>query len=195
PGFLAGTVGEPLTQTITGSLGLEKQAGKLRLGLTGNVERDTYGDAKLVGGGTVSQHERDSTLVSATLRTGYEISPALIPFVEGEVGRRYYDQTVDSAGYRRSADRLGLRAGVALDFGEKLNGELSAGYLQERADDPRLPTIDGPSIETKLNWSPIRGTTVALNSSTIVEGTTTGGESGDLLYSANLSIERQMRAN
>ncbi|MGN6466960.1 MAG: outer membrane beta-barrel protein [Rhizobiaceae bacterium] len=195
PGFVAGTIGEPLTQSITGSLGVEKQAGKLRLGLTGNVERDTYGDAKLSGGGTVSQHDRDSTLVSATLRAGYEISPAIVPFVEGEVGRRYYDVAVDSAGYRRSADRLGLRAGVTLDFGEKLNGELSAGYLREAADDPRLPTIAGPSINTALNWSPVRGTTVALNSSTVVEGTTTAGESGDLLYTTQLSIERQMRAN
>jgi hypothetical protein len=195
PGFIAGTVGEPLTQSITGSLGIEKQAGKLRLGLTGNVERDVYGDAKLVGGGTVSQHERDSTLVSATLRAGYEVSPALVPFVEGEIGRRYYDLTADSAGFRRSADRIGIRAGVALDFGEKLRGELSAGYLREKADDPRLPAIAGPSINTALNWSPVRGTTVALNSSTIVEGTTTSGDSGDLLYSSELSIERQMRAN
>jgi hypothetical protein len=195
PGFLAGTVGEPLTQTITGSLGLEKQAGKVRLGLTGNLERETYGDADLVGGGTVSQHDRDSTLVSATLRTGYEISPALVPFVEGEIGRRYYDLETDSAGYRRSADRIGIRAGVELDFGDKLRGELSAGYIREKADDPRLPAIAGPSIATALNWSPVRGTIVALNSLTTVEGTTDAGESGSLLYSTDLSIERQMRAN
>jgi hypothetical protein len=195
PGFLVGTVGEPLTQTITGSLGLEKQAGKLRLGLTGNVERETYGDADVVGGGTVSQHDRDSTLISTTLRAGYEISPALVPFVEGEIGRRYYDLTTDTAGYRRSADRIGLRAGIALDLGDKLRGELSAGYLREKADDPRLPAIAGPSIATALNWSPVRGTTVALNGSTTVEGATTAGESGSLLYSADLSIERQMRAN
>jgi hypothetical protein len=195
PGFIAGTVGEPLTQSITGSLGLDKQVGKLRLGLTGNVERSIYGDAELAGGGTVSQHDRDSTLVSATLRTGYEISPALVPFVEGEIGRRYYDLTTDSAGYDRSADRVGIRAGVALDFGDKLRGELSAGYIREKADDSRLPAIEGPSVAAALNWSPVRGTTVALNGSTTVEGATDPGESGSLLYSANLSVERQMRAN
>ncbi|MDN5928121.1 MAG: outer membrane beta-barrel protein [Hyphomicrobiales bacterium] len=195
PGFPAGTHGEPLTHTVTGSLGLEKRVGKLRLGLTGNVERATYGDADLVGGGTASQHDRDSTLVSATLRTGYEISPALIPFVEAEIGRRYYDLETDSAGYRRSADRLGLRAGIALDLGDKLRGEFSAGYLREKADDPRLPAIAGPSIASTLNWSPMRGTIVTLNSSTTVESSTSAGESGSLLYSADLSIERQMRTN
>jgi hypothetical protein len=41
----------------------------------------------------------------------------------------------------------------------------------------------------------MRGTTVALNGSTTVEGATDPGESGSLLYSANLSVERQMRAN
>jgi hypothetical protein len=195
PGFIAGTVGEPLTQSITGSLGLDKEVGKLRLGLTGNVERNIYGDAELAGGGTVSQHDRDSTLVSATLRAGYAISPALAPFVEGEIGRRYYDLTTDSAGYNRSADRFGIRAGVALDFGEKLRGELSAGYIREKADDSRLPAIEGPSVAAALNWSPMRGTTVALNGSTTVEGATDPGESGSLLYSANLSVERQMRVN
>jgi hypothetical protein len=195
PGFPSGTEGEPLTQTITGSLGLEKRAGKLRLGLTGNVERQTYGDADLVGGGTASQHDRNSTLVSATLRAGYEISPALIPFVEGEIGRRYYDLETDSAGYRRSSDRIGIRAGLELDLGEKLRGEFSAGYIRENPDDPRLDAIAGPTVEAALNWSPVRGTTVALNGSTSVEGTTDPGESGSLRYSTGLSIERQIRAN
>jgi hypothetical protein len=195
PGFPSGTEGEPLTQTITGSLGLEKRAGKLRLGLTGNVERQTYGDADLVGGGTASQHDRDSTLVSATLRAGYEISPALIPFVEGEIGRRYYDLETDSAGYRRSSDRIGIRAGLELDLGEKLRGEFSAGYIRENPDDPRLDVIAGPTVEAALNWSPVRGTTVTLNGSTSVEGTTDPGESGSLRYSTGLSIERQIRAN
>ncbi len=195
PVFLTGTVGEPLTKSITGSLGLDKEVGKLRLGLTGNVERLTYGDAQFVGGGTASQHDRDSTLVSAILRAGYEISPAITPFVEGEIGRRYYDLSVDSSGYRRSADRVGARAGVALDFGDKLRGEVSAGFIQESPDDSRLAAISGPSLAASLSWSPLRGTTVSLESSTTVEGTTTVGESGSLLHLASLSVERQMRAN
>ena len=122
---IVGTLSQPLRQTIDGSLGIEKELGKARFAITGAVERDLYGDAKLSSGGTVSQKDRDSTLYTATLRGGYEISPAITPFAELEVGRRVYDLRFDSTAdhYERSANRLGARAGLALDLGEKLNGE------------------------------------------------------------------------
>lgn len=195
PVIIEGTTEEPLTQTLTGSVGLEKAVGKLRLGITGNVEREIYGDAKLDSGGTLSQKDRNNTLVSGVLRVGYELSPSVIPFVEGELGRRYYDQLLDDAGFARSANRVGARAGVTLNLTDKLSGEFSAGWLRETPDDDRLASISGPSIAADLKWSPIRGTTVSLQGATQIEGTTTAGEPGDILYTSQISLERQMRAN
>lgn len=185
----------PLRQILTGSAGLEKDAGKLRLGLRGAVEQQQFGDADLEGGGTLSQRERDFVLTSAILRAGYEISPALTPFVEGEIGRRAYDLSLDSSGYDRSANRIGLRAGVALDLGEKLSGEFSAGWLREDFDDERLDALSALSVSADLFWSPVRGTNVGLYAATQVEGSTTAGESGSVLYTGRLSVEREMRAN
>lgn len=195
PVVIAGIDDEPIRHELTGSLGLSKDVGKLRLGLTGSVEREIYGDAKIAGGGTLSQAERDSTLASMVLRAGYAISPALTPFVEAELGRRFYDQEVDSAGYERSADRYGVRAGLAFDLTEKLYGEVSAGYLREAIDDPRLRPVEGPTLAAALNWSPIRGTLVRLSGDTLVEGTTSAGDSGSILHSGRLSVERELRAN
>jgi hypothetical protein len=195
PVVIEDTVSQPLRQTLDGSLGIEKDVGKARFGLTGAVEHDIYGDAKLSSGGTLSQKDRDSTLYTATLRGGYEISPALTPFVELETGRRLYGQRIDDSGYERSATRLGARAGVELDMGEKLAGEFSAGWLREAIDDDRLAPISGATVNADLKWSPERGTTVGLSGTTIIEGTTTPGESGDLLYSGRLSLERQIRDN
>lgn len=195
PGILTGTVRRPLRHTLDGSLGLAKDIGKLRLGVTGRVERDMFADAELTDGTTVSQEDRNSTLASLTLRTGYQISPALTPFVEAEIGRRAYDLKQDSAGYERSSLRTGARAGVALDMGEKLNGEFSAGWIREGFDDDRLTAISGASVNANLNWSPERGTTVGLTGSTSVEGATAAGESGSILYSGRLSLQREIRAN
>jgi hypothetical protein len=195
PVVIVGTASQPLRQTLNGSLGLEKDVGKMRFALTGAVEHDIYGDAKLSTGVSLSQKERDSTLYTATLRTGYEISPAITPFTEIEVGRRVYDERLDASLYARSSTRLGARAGVALDLGEKLAGEFSAGWLREAIDDDRLPAISGATVNADLKWSPERGTTVGLTGNTTVEGTTTAGESGDILYSGRLSVERQIRAN
>ncbi|WP_419694633.1 outer membrane beta-barrel protein [Mesorhizobium muleiense] len=195
PVVIEGTVEQPVRQTIDGSLAVEKDAGKMRFALTGAVEHDIYGDAKLSTGGTLSQKDRDSTLYSAILRTGYEISPAITPFTEVEVGRRVYDLRVDTNGFERSSTRLGVRAGAELDLGEKLAGEFSAGWLREAIDDDRLPAISGATVNADLRWSPERGTTIGLTVQTIVEGTTTPDESGDILYSGLLTGEREIRAN
>lgn len=195
PTAIAGTLSQPIVQTVGGSLGLEKDVGKARFGIAGRLEHDIYGDAELSTGGSVSQKDRDSTLAALTLRGGYEISPALTPFLEAEVGRRQYDQKVDSNGYERSSDRIGARAGLALDMGEKLSGEFSAGWLRESFDDNRLRPVSGPTIAAAMNWSPERGTIIHLAASTEAEGSTVAGESGSLLHSLRLSAEREIRAN
>ncbi|MBZ9848744.1 outer membrane beta-barrel protein [Mesorhizobium sp. CA14] len=195
PDAIAGVNQQPLRQTLDGSLGLEKSVGKMRYTLTGAVSHDFYGDAELTDGTTISQKDRNNTLYTATLRTGYDISPALTPFTEVELGRRVYDQRVDTDGFERSSKRLGARAGLELDMGEKLSGEFSVGWLREAIDDSRLPAIAGPSINADLKWSPERGTTIGLTGKTNVETTTTAGESGDILYSGRLTGERQIRAN
>lgn len=195
PGTVAASVSRPLRHTLDASAGLSRDAGLLRLGVTGALTREMFGDAELADGTTVSQRERDSTLATATLRAGYAVSPALMPFVEAEVGRRFHDLERDSAGYARSADRYALRGGVALDLGEKLSGEVSAGWLTERPDDDRLDAISGLSVAGNLAWSPVRGTIVGLSASTAVEGATAPGITGSLLYSATLSARRELRSN
>ena len=74
-------------------------------------------------------------------------------------------------------------------------GEISAGWINERFDDARLKPISGPALAANLAWSPQRGTTVNLNAETIVEGTTTAGDSGSIYYSGTLSASREIRAN
>lgn len=195
PDAIAGVTSQPNRQTIDGSLAIKKDVGKLSFALTGAVSHDIYGDAKLTNGTILSQKDRDSTLYTATLRTGYEISPAITPFAEVEVGRRAYDLRHDSGGFERSSTRLGARAGVEVDMGEKLTGEFSAGWLREAIDDKSLEANAGPSVNADLKWSPERGTIIGLTGQTTIEGTTAANESGDILYSGRLTGERQIRAD
>lgn len=195
PATITGTLDEPIKHDFAGSLGVEKDIGKLRLRLTGNVEREVYGDAELDNGETVSQSDRNSTLVAGVLRTGYELSPALTPFVEMEYGHRYYDEELDTNGYARSATRVGARGGLALNLSEKVTGEFSGGWIEERPEDDRLDAISGPSIAASLDWSPVRGTIVGLDATTTVEGGTGPGDSGSLLNSGLLTLSHELRAN
>ncbi|WP_198174205.1 outer membrane beta-barrel protein [Mesorhizobium xinjiangense] len=195
PVEIVGIASQPTVQTLSAELGLEKRAGRHRFNVTGSVERDIYSDADLSTGGTLSQDDRNSTLALLSLRAGYEVSPALIPFVEADIGRRFYDQRTDDAGYQRSGDQYGLAAGLEWNFGEKLNGEFSAGWVEERFDDDRLKAISGPGLAAAVDWSPHRGTSVELSGTTIVEGSTTPGESGSILYEGLVVARREIRAN
>jgi hypothetical protein len=195
PTAVPGSLEQPIEQTFTGSLGVEKDLGKLQLRLTGSVERDVFGDAQLSTGGTVSQSDQDSTLTAGVLRTGYEISPALTPFVEFEYGHRNYDQDLDSNGFARSYDRTAARGGIAIDLGEKFHGEASAGWVNEDLQDPRLQPISGPTVAAALDWSPVRGTIVSLDADTTLEDSTTPDESGSILYSGKTTLAHELRAN
>jgi len=195
PDAVTGVASQPTQHNLDGSLGLAKDIGKLRLGVTGKVDREWYGDAELTDGQTLSLEDRNSTLASVALRTGYEISSALRPFVEVEYGRRFRDEEIDEAGFKRTSNTYAARAGIEMDRGEKLTGELSAGILRESFDDDRLQSITGPSVNANLRWSPERGTTIGLTGSTSVDSTTTEGESGSLLYVGRLTLEREIRAN
>ena len=192
---IPGAVSQPLRHALTGTLGVARSQGKFRLAATGRVERQIYEDAKLSGGGVLSQRDRNTTLATLALRTGYEVSPALVPFIEAEIGRRTYDLRLDTAGFARSADRYGVRAGLEIDLGDKLTGEFAAGWISEKPDDTRLAAVEGVSALASLAWSPSRGTTVNLAAATTIETTTQAGLSGSILYDLDMNIERQIRAN
>lgn len=195
PITIEGSLDEPIRHVFGGSLGLEKSLGPVELDGSARIEREIYGDASLSTGGTLSQSDRNSTYAAFTLRTGYEISAALTPFVEGEIGRRYFDERRDSGGFERSSLRSAMRAGLEVDLGEKFSGEFSGGYTVENFDDSRLKNLAGASLAADFRWSPMRGTLLGLNASSILEGSTTPGTSGSILYATALIAERQMRAN
>ncbi|WP_310015157.1 outer membrane beta-barrel protein [Brucella pseudogrignonensis] len=195
PNGVTDALKRPLVHTINGSLGIERDTGLVFGRATGRIEHDSYGDAELSSGGIVSQKDRDNTYASITLRGGFTISPALKPFIEAELGKRMFDERVDSNGYERSGSQYALRAGLMFDRGEKFNGELSAGYMRANSDDSRLADISGPSLAAAINWSPLRGTDVQLYARTMVDTSTTPGVAGALLHFASLEVTRRVRSD
>ncbi len=185
----------PDLDTLRATLGVAYDPGLIGVTATGQITRQTYGNAKDSAGFTVPQGDRNNTFASLTLRGSYDQSPALTPFVEAEVGRRFYDHIVDTAGLKHSANRYGIRAGVAANLGEKLSGEIAAGWLMENIDDAALKDVSGLDLKGTLNWSPMRGTNAAFTLGTIVEGATSSSASGSILYSSGATVTRTIRPN
>lgn len=195
PNALANASVQSGVHEFGGGLSLERDFGRIRGALTGDLTRFAYSDAELSDGTTVERSDRDRLRGTITGRVGYELSPALIPFLELSAGRIRYDETLDSAGFRRSADVYGARAGVALDLGEKLRGDFSLGHEQQNFDDARLASLSALTLDGKIDWSPREGTLVSLTLDTSIDPSTTAGVNGAVVHRLRSSLSHDLRSN
>lgn len=182
----------PGVHAINGSVGLERSGNKLSLILRGSVDRTNYENAKLFGGYTLSQKDRDNTFYQLTARTTYETSTAFSPFVELKLGTRDFDIVKDRNNQERSSSTYGGSVGVGIDLGEKLTGDISVGYSVEDFKDKNLKNLEGFTFDGSLAWSPVRETNITLNSSTQFSGATTAGVSGSILNNLDITATRQI---
>jgi hypothetical protein len=144
-------------------------------------------------GCTLSNTDRNRNTVTLSSRIGYEISPALTPFIEVSAGKTNYDQTLDRSGYQRSGNLYSAKTGFSSDLGEKLRGEVAVGYEHANFDDSRLDGMGAMTLDSSVNWSPRRGTDVALGLGTSIEPSTTAGISGDVAYALTAAITHELR--
>jgi hypothetical protein len=193
PNAIAGATKQSAVNQFTTGLSLERDFGVLRGTTAVALTRTVYSDAVLSDGTTVTLSDRDQTAGTWRGRIGYELSPAIIPFVEVDLGRTIYDQTRDSNGYARSNQSYGGKGGVEFDLGEKFRGELGFGYQHTEFDDSRLASVDSPTIDGNLAWSPQRGTDISIGLSTTVQPSTTAGLSGYTAYQLTSTVAHQLR--
>ncbi|OWV81477.1 hypothetical protein ATY77_21885 [Rhizobium sp. R634] len=195
PDAIADATQQSDVQEFTAGASVQRDFGILRGTTALALTRSIYSDATLANGTTVTLSDRNQTTGTLRGRVGYELSPALIPFIEATIGRTLYDETRDSAGYERSGHSYGAKAGIEVDLGEKLKGEVGIGYERADFEDSRLSSIDTATLDASLLWSPIRGTDVNLDLQTSIQPTTTPGESGYVSHALTTTVTHQLRDN
>lgn len=174
---------------------VERDFGLIRGSIAADVTRFQYSDAELSNGATLERSDRNRNRFTLSSRLGYEISPALTPFVEGTIGRIDYDEDVDSAGYRRSADLYGAKTGVAVDLGEKLRGEIAVGYEHQTYEDARLEELSALTLDGNIFWSPREGTSIDLTLDTTIDPSTTAGVNGATIHRFTTELAHDLRSN
>ncbi|WFU08197.1 outer membrane beta-barrel protein [Rhizobium sp. CB3090] len=193
PNAIAGASKQSAVNQFNAGASLERDFGLLRGTTAVGLTRTVYSDATLSDGTKVTLSDRNQTAGTWRGRIGYELSPVLVPFLEADLGRTFYDQSHDSNGYARSNQSYGGKAGVELDLGDKMKGELGFGYQHTEFDDSRLASIDSPTVDGNLAWSPQRGTNVSVGLSTTVQPSTTAGESGYTAYQLTSTLSQELR--
>lgn len=194
PNFPAGADKPPGVIGLTSSASLDGTLGRLAVTVGGSADRTVYENG-MSGSTVIDQGDRTNTLYAASLRLGYEATPSLTPFIEGEVSRRAYDRLVDDDGKERSGTGYDLRAGVELDRDPFLKGEISVGTTQENFDDPSLAALQALTFDGSLVWSPTRLTTVTLDGTTTLNPGTDALSSGSVLYDTSVDVAYAWRQN
>lgn len=195
PNAVSGASVQSGVHQYSGGLSVEHDFGRLRGTIAADVTRWQYSDAELSDGSSLALDDRNRLSGELRGRVGYEISPALTPFIEVAIGRITYDEERDSAGYARSADTYGAKAGVAVDFGDKLKGELGLGYERQRFEDARLDDLSAVTVDGNVTWSPRQGSDVDLGLSTTIDPSTTAGLNGSVIYALNSAVKHELRSN
>lgn len=172
---------------------VEKQFGPLRTLGGVSLERTVYSDAIDTSGAAISLEDRDRSTGTVRARVGYELSPALIPFLELSAGTTRYDQKVDQSGYERSSETLAAKVGIEFDRGEKLSGEFALGYMRRDFADRRFRTLDAFSVDATANWSPQRGTDVHVTLRTTFDDFASGDKGGWTSYKLETGLTHQLR--
>lgn len=187
-----GAVDNPIVENWGGGIELQRTDRKLQVTLRGDIDRDEFESSDLGGGIIQDESDQNNTQYRATARLGYEISPAITPFVEGIYAIRDFDLENDRNGNNRDSDIFELRGGVEIDLGEKLTGEIAVGYVNESFDDPLLDTLNAFTLNGQLNWSPERDTQIAVTLGTTTNNSITPDENGSIIYNGRIDATRQI---
>lgn len=195
PNALTGASVQGGEHRFTTGASIERDFGKLRGLAALDLSRTVYTDAKGLNGQPISLSDRDQKAANLRGRIGYELSPALIPFLELNVGTTKYDRRLDNSGYARSSNSYGAKIGTEVDLGEKTRGEAAIGYLRKQYDDDRLAAIGALTLDGELNWSPQRGTNVNLGLRTMIEDFAGGPQGGWISYRLDAGLTHELRSN
>ena len=185
----------PLYASYGATLGVQESVNRLQLSLRGTIDRQVFEDARLSDGTVIRQSDRDANQYGVRLRAGYELSPAITPFVETIIDTRVYDTPVDQFGLRRDSDGIAVTAGASFEMSRLLTAEISAGMQHRSYVDRSLRPIDAPLVSAALIWSVSPLTTVRFNQQTGVIETAVPGSSGAYTDIASVEVQHDLLRN
>ncbi|MDB5511956.1 MAG: hypothetical protein JWR08_1439, partial [Enterovirga sp.] len=185
----------PLVFSEGATAGVTHRFNRLVASLQGTIDRTDFEDARTSSGTVLDQSDRNMTQYGVRARLGYELTPGLIPFVEGLADTRVYDRRVDNAGFARDSNGLGGRAGTTFELTRLVTGEIAAGAIQRRYDDPRLGNLTSPLLDASLSWAVTPLTTVRATAAATVDETTVVGSNGVRVLRGALEVSHALRRN
>jgi hypothetical protein len=193
PNIQAGLARLPISADVGGSIGLGQSFNRFDVALKGGIDRTNYQNSVFTDGTTASNDDRNFDQYSAQLRTAYELTPGVKPFVEIDADRRHHDLPFDQSGFDRDSQGRAAKIGSTFELSRILTGQLAFGYLVRSYTDPSLPDIKGPTLDASLTWVASALTTFKLTALTSVSESTVAGVSGEFTHELGIEVDHAFR--
>ena len=154
------------------------------------VQRLFYEDV-----GDREESQRDRWEYGARARVGYQLSPRIGTFVQGNYSYRYYDneQLIDGDFAKRNSHGLAASLGTNVDITSILFGEVALTYAYRNYTDNAFNDSSGPGLNGNLTWNVTPLTSVLFNASSEILETTViyEGDAAEANFQNQVGIEVQ----
>jgi hypothetical protein len=193
PNLQAALAKLPLNFDVGDTIGVAQQFNRLSVSFKGTFDRATYDASQFTDGTTSSNGDRNFDQWAGITRIGYEIDPSMKPFVEVQADERIHDEQFDRNGLERDSVGVSALLGTAVNLFGTLTGEMAAGYVDRKYQDPTLPNVTGVIANGALIWQPTGLTTAKLAASSQVYETVLDDASGELSRDVSLEVDHAFR--
>lgn len=174
---LPGNIAEPARFSLThvdGTLAI--QPNRVGVALAAQLDRYSYEDVPLIGGGILDTSDRDRDHYRLSARLSYDFAAGYMAFVRTTYDLRRYDLKFDGGGVERDSHGLSFDTGLELNLARLLRGQIFAGYLEQHFALP-LQDVSGASYGAALSWYATPLITVRLGAQRALSDTTLPGVS------------------
>lgn len=177
---------------LSGDITLRREFGRITGSIGSRIDSYNFGSTVAQNGTPIDQSSRSGQVYAAHGRIDYAFSDKTAVFTSAEVNKRDLrgspTQPLSSEGYR-------VLSGFALEVTRLITGEIGAGYMAQRFDDPSIGTIQGPTYRARLTWSPSRVLDVHFNAEQLVTEASDTSSTGILANALQLGFDYEFRRN
>jgi hypothetical protein len=152
---------EPIPYTdLRAETTVTKTFNRLGVSIDGTARGLTYQNVDSFSGELLDQTWRDGTILTASVKPFYELSPGYRAFVRLRGNSRNY---AGEGELNRDADGYDLHGGTEFVLTPLILGSVEVGYLSETYANPLIQPIDGTSFLANATWlmTPLMTVTVA----------------------------------
>ena len=129
-----------------------RQVGRTRFVASFEATQLRFSDISLTDGETLSQAQRDRSLVTGSAQAEYALSPGAVLLARAAYTGTNYKRPLADGGPNRDADTLQLLAGLNLDLPEFIRGTVQLGYTRKDYRSSSYRSVGGLSGEMKLEY-------------------------------------------